>query len=220
MRDFHLKPRIPACAEMTEARIAVVVFILLLVLGVCCESGFALRRADLYRDEYGNALEGAIPQADHICQLVLSANASQQTPIPSFVSGGVASGTFQVGETVTQSGTSASGTLMRVPGAGGPLILGALSAGANNTATWVGGTSGAVFAPSGWPASANLVLLEVSGGNDFAMKFVSSAIAWPTSNITDGTAPEIDPLMRTCVGQSWISVVSPANCIVTMGFFQ
>ena len=69
------------------------------------------------------------------------------------------------------------------------------------------------------PAGSNRVLFSVSGGNDFYCKFVNAAIAVPVGNIVDGTAPELNPLLRICAGQGWVSLISGANCVVIMAFY-
>ena len=179
-------------------------------------------RALIARDQFDVAMVGALQQADTIYAVVLAANTSQQIPIPATIAGAVASGTFQVGETVTQSGTNVSGTLMAVPASSGPMILGALSspAGANSTGTWTGGTSGATFTPTAAPVPAGLVLFGVTGGTDFFMLFSSSAISVPSSNMTTGAAPELNPLIRSCAGKTYISLISASACTVTMAFYQ
>jgi hypothetical protein len=69
------------------------------------------------------------------------------------------------------------------------------------------------------PTGASFVLFSCSGANDFYMKFVNTAIAVPAANIVDGTAPELNPLVRSCVGKSNISLVSGAGCVVTLAFY-
>ena len=69
------------------------------------------------------------------------------------------------------------------------------------------------------PAGANRVLFSVSGGNDFYCKFVNAVIAVPSSNIVDGTAPELNPLLRICAGLTYMSLIAGANCVVTAAFY-
>ncbi len=178
-------------------------------------------RAIQARDQFDMPMVGAIQQADTVFAVVLAANTSQQIPIPATIAGSV-SGTFQAGETVTQTGTNVTGTCMNVPGSSGPLILGALSSftGANATGTWTGGTSGATCTPTAAPVPANLVLFSVSGGNDFYALFANSSISVPASNVTTGAAPEINPQMRACAGKTYVSLVAAFACVVTMAFYQ
>ena len=70
------------------------------------------------------------------------------------------------------------------------------------------------------PLGANLVEFSVSGASDFYAKFVNAAIAVPGANLVDGTAPELKPRRRACSGKGYISLVAPANCIITMAFYQ
>ena len=70
------------------------------------------------------------------------------------------------------------------------------------------------------PSGANFVVCAASGAADFYMKFVNAAIAVPSANIVDGTAPELNPLVRSCSGKSYISLVSGAACTVTLAFYS
>lgn len=70
------------------------------------------------------------------------------------------------------------------------------------------------------PAGANMVVFAASASTDFYMKFVNVAISVPSSNIVDGTAPELNPLARSCVGKSYVSLVAGAGCVVTMAFYS
>lgn len=163
---------------------------------------------------------GVIFQSAFIDVVTLVANTSQQIAIPSMITGTVKSSTFTLGETITQTGTGVTATLLVVPGSTGPLMVGALSAaGANAIGTWTGGSSGAVFTPTTVPVLEEYVLFSVSGGNDFYMKFVNSSIAVPSANATNGTAPELNPLLRSCAGKTYISLVSGAACNVTLAFY-
>lgn len=60
---------------------------------------------------------------------------------------------FQDGETITQTGTSATALVSRSQSSGTHLIIKSLAAfpAANNSGAWTGGTSGAVFTPSDEP---------------------------------------------------------------------
>ena len=163
---------------------------------------------------------GLIPQSDTIFAVVLAANVSQQIAIPSSVPGSLTSGTFQAAETVTQTVSGATGRCMAASTATN-LYLGAVTGTPTQYGQWVGGTSNAVWNPTSLPLPANRVLFAISGNNDFYMKFVNAAIAVPGSNVIDGTAPELNPLLRMCNGKSYVSLVSAAtSCVLTMAFYQ
>ncbi len=67
--------------------------------------------------------------------------------------GSVTAGTFVDGETITQSGTSATALVVgTVPGAG-PLTMLVLTGTPNSSGVWTGGTSAATFAPTGAPVA-------------------------------------------------------------------
>ena len=70
------------------------------------------------------------------------------------------------------------------------------------------------------PAGANKVLFSVNAGIDFYMLFANAAISVPVGNITDGTAPELNPLLRICSGKSFVSLIAASNCVITMAFYQ
>ncbi len=67
------------------------------------------------------------------------------------IAGAVSSGTFSNGETVTQSGTGATATLHFVHT---NLYVDTVTGSPNNSGTWVGGASGAVFTPTALPTAA------------------------------------------------------------------
>jgi hypothetical protein len=171
------------------------------------------------RDYNSQIVTGGLPQSDTIYAAVLTANTNQIIPVPSTIGGALTSGTFQVNETVTQTGTGATGKLLVVP-SGSPtvLVLGAVTGKPNNFGTWVGQTSEAIWTPSALPVAPNSVLFSVSGSNDFYMLFANQVIAIPAS--TGGASPELNPLIRNCAGKQYVSLVSPANCNITMAFYQ
>lgn len=71
------------------------------------------------------------------------------------------------------------------------------------------------------PTGANFVLFSASGGNDFYMKLgVSSGLSVPGSNITDGSAPELNPLVRQLGGASAFGLITTANCVITLAFYK
>jgi hypothetical protein len=70
------------------------------------------------------------------------------------------------------------------------------------------------------PSGTAAILFAVSGGTDFFLKLVDADIAVPTVNAVDGTAPELNPLLRTCAGKTHVSLVSGSACTITMSFYN
>ena len=72
------------------------------------------------------------------------------------------------------------------------------------------------------PTGAKYVLF--SGNGDFYARIEADApmdAVVPTGDVTDGTAPELNPAMRQLpVDQAYISLVAPAATIVTMMYFR
>ena len=70
------------------------------------------------------------------------------------------------------------------------------------------------------PAGARFVLFSADG--DFYCKIApaSTAAAIPAADVTDGTAPELNPAMRYIGEQEFISLIAPAATVVTMQFFK
>ena len=58
------------------------------------------------------------------------------------------------------------------------------------------------------PANKNFVLFSCSGGFDFYAKFANAEIAIPAADANDGSAPELNPVMRECVGKTHVSLIS------------
>jgi hypothetical protein len=71
----------------------------------------------------------------------------------SFIMGSTVTGVFQSGETVTQSGTSASATIYGI-GQNGRITVGTITGSANSSGVWTGAISGATFSPSYAPITA------------------------------------------------------------------
>lgn len=76
------------------------------------------------------------------------------------------------------------------------------------------------------PAGAGLAVFAVSGGADLYAQFQAvgpSAIAVPTVDVTNGTGVELissaEKWRMIRKTDLYISLVSPVNCIVTIGFF-
>ena len=56
-------------------------------------------------------------------------------------------------------------------------------------------------------------------GNFFA-NFNGATAAVPTVDITNGTASTLNPTVRRVVPGQTISIIAPANCIVTASFYE
>ena len=69
------------------------------------------------------------------------------------VNGSVTGGTFSTNEQVRQTTTGATGYLENAVTGSGPMLLGGLTGVPDNSHTWVGQTSGAVYTPSSLPAA-------------------------------------------------------------------
>ncbi len=70
------------------------------------------------------------------------------------------------------------------------------------------------------PAGSRFVLFSADG--DFYCKTASAstAAAVPTTDVTDGTAAELNPAMRVIGDMEFISLIAAAPRIVTMQFFR
>ena len=69
------------------------------------------------------------------------------------------------------------------------------------------------------PAGAMIIVFSKSSptGN-FYCRF-DNAVAVPSGDITDGSAGEVNPTMRSLVGATTINLVSDATMNVTLAFF-
>jgi hypothetical protein len=67
------------------------------------------------------------------------------------------------------------------------------------------------------PDGANYVFFAATA--DFHVAYGSSAVPI-SSDVADGSAPELNPTVRQIQGISKIGVVSPATCIVTASFYS
>jgi len=123
------------------------------------------------------------------------------SPITGYtVIGALTSSTFVVGDTVTQTGTGATGVvILPLPGATLPLEISTLSGTPNATGTWVD-SNGAVFTPSNYAPAANPTAhYDCSGhfGDGFNGLFVGkngqynsyANPATPLTNFTPNGAP-------------------------------
>lgn len=70
------------------------------------------------------------------------------------------------------------------------------------------------------PAGARYALFAANG--DFYCKTAtaSTAAAVPAADVTDGTASELNPAMRYIGELEFISLISPAACVVTIQYFK
>lgn len=70
------------------------------------------------------------------------------------------------------------------------------------------------------PALARFVLFSANG--DFYAKLApeSTAAAIPAADVTDGTAAELNPVMRAINELEYISLIAPAATVVTMQFYR
>lgn len=92
------------------------------------------------------------------------------------VSGGITSGNFIVREQVTQTSTGATAQLISVATAG-PLIIGPYTAGTpDNSHTWVGQKSGAVFTPSTAPALSTSQAFATGDGSTKPFSIIRSLV--------------------------------------------
>jgi hypothetical protein len=56
-----------------------------------------------------------------------------------------------------------------------------------------------------------------STGNFYVNWLATAAV--PTTNITNGAAPELNPVARDLTGFSSFSLAAPDNCVVTIAYF-
>lgn len=66
--------------------------------------------------------------------------------------------------------------------------------------------------------TANYLLFSSSGGADFYVNY-SAVAAVPGTNITNGSSPELNPMLRNVSGLSAISIIAPVGCVVTISAF-
>lgn len=67
------------------------------------------------------------------------------------------------------------------------------------------------------PAGARFVVFSATG--DFYAKPDGGAIAVPSADVADGSAPELNPLSRSVESVTNISLIAPAACTVTLAFY-
>lgn len=66
------------------------------------------------------------------------------------------------------------------------------------------------------PSGANYVLFSANG--DFYYKRNGGAVV-PSSDVTNGSGPELNPTIRYIGGSTTISLISPSSCVITMAFY-
>lgn len=69
----------------------------------------------------------------------------------------------------------------------------------------------------GVPPGAKLVMFSATG--NFYCK-INGTAAIPGADIIDGTGSELNPAARTVVASDTISLVAPANCVVTLSYYS
>ncbi len=67
------------------------------------------------------------------------------------------------------------------------------------------------------PPGAKYVLFSANA--DFYAKFGAAGTV-PAADVTDGTASELNPVLRSIDGATTIGLISAVTCIVTMSFFS
>ena len=67
------------------------------------------------------------------------------------------------------------------------------------------------------PAGARVAIFTST--SNFYVNWLATA-AEPGSNITDGSAPELNPVARDLTEYTSFSMISPADCVVTITYFS
>ncbi len=67
------------------------------------------------------------------------------------------------------------------------------------------------------PTGATYVLFSTT--SNFYVAYSGTATV-PSADITNGSGPELNPVLRSVSGLASISIISPATCIVTMAFYK
>jgi len=67
------------------------------------------------------------------------------------------------------------------------------------------------------PTGAKFVIFSAT--NIFYADFIGGTAAVPAADVTNGTAPFLNPAAVFIQGVSAISLISPAACVVTMAFY-
>jgi len=83
----------------------------------------------------------------------------------------------------------------------------------------VANTAVTYYIPTGTnKATANYLMFSSSGGADFYVSYSITA-AVPGTSITNGTAPELNPLLRCVSGLTAVSIIAPVGCVLTISAF-
>jgi hypothetical protein len=82
-----------------------------------------------------------------------------------------------------------------------------------NAYVLVGGAAQAVTIPAG----ARVAIF--SSNNNFYANFQGGSAAVPAVNVTNGTAPELNPVARDLTGLTTFSIISADSCVVTIAYF-
>lgn len=67
------------------------------------------------------------------------------------------------------------------------------------------------------PSNAKFIIFSSTG--DFYARINGTAVI-PAGDITDGTGSEINPIIRSLVGVTSLSIIAPSGCQVTMAFYS
>ncbi|MEF8758328.1 MAG: hypothetical protein V5B36_00950 [Candidatus Accumulibacter sp. UW25] len=67
------------------------------------------------------------------------------------------------------------------------------------------------------PADARFILFSSTA--DFYAR-VNGTASVPSTDVTDGSASEINPTIRSLLGVTSLSLIAPANCTVSLSFYK
>ena len=83
----------------------------------------------------------------------------------------------------------------------------------------VANTAVTYYIPTGTnKVTANYLMFSSSGGADFYVNYGATA-AVPGTSVTNGTAPELNPLLRCVNNLTAISIIAPVGCVLTISAF-
>lgn len=113
----------------------------------------------------------------------------------SYIEGSVTSGAFNSNETVVQSGTGATATLLGTVPSAGPMMVGAVSGSPAPLAPWTGQTSGAVFTPVSAPSiSSSSIAGSITSGSFIPNEVVSQSSSGASATLI-GPVPAAGPMI-------------------------
>jgi hypothetical protein len=78
-------------------------------------------------------------------------------------------------------------------------------------------TGGSAATTINVPTGARVALFNSTG--NFYVNWLASASV-PSTSITDGSGPELNPIARDISGYGSFSLVAPSDCIVTIAYFS